>query len=256
MSIIFDLLDAGYSVIPTKGKIPLIKYAELRGQRTTHDQVKAWWQQFKPCNFAILTGVEHGLVVVDADDSNAVEFIKSVVHATPMRVLTRRGCHYYFRHPGFKVSSRRVMDDPPIDIKADGGIVTAPGSTHESGFIYRLDDGADIYPVVDLPIYQKAWFPEKPIPIPAPRPKVNLDQAGRAQRYLDRIPAAGSGARNMQTYKAAVAMANDFGLDQDTTLALMDQWNHRNDPPLPERELRTIVESAAKGGRLPNGSKL
>ena len=256
MSIILDLIDCGYSVIPTKGKVPLIKFSHLRGHRTTPEQVKSWWQQFKPCNFAILTGIEHGLVVVDADSDDAIEFCYSVLHETPMRVRTRRGMHLFFRHPGFKVSSRRVLDDPPIDVKADGGLVTAPGSTHETGFVYRLDDGADILPVINLPIYQKSWFPEKIIPIPVPRPRMDVGQHDRAQRYLDRIQGAGSGARNSQTYKAAVAMANDFALDQDTTLAIMADWNKKNDPPLTDQELRTIVESAAKGGRYPRGGKL
>lgn len=257
MSLILDLIDHGYSVIPTRGKIPLVEYKQYWEQKVSEDQVKAWWKQYKPCNFAVLCGKFHNLVVVDADTPEAVEWCYDNLHYTPMRVRTRRGLHAYYKHPGFRVKSRRALDEPPVDVKGDGGICTAVGSTHDSGFVYRLDDGADIVAPHDLPIFQKAWFPEAIIPIPVSLvANRSTDNYTRAQRYLDRIPTAGQGARNQQAFKAAAASIRDFGLGFNEGMALMMDWNQHQQPPLPEHELDTIVRSALSNGRYPMGSKL
>ena len=247
----------GYSPVPTRGKIPLIKWKEDYGfhlKRPTEQQVKELFEGLS-CNIGILTGKVHGVVVVDADSPEAIEYVRLTCCPSPMRVLSRRGMHFYYRHPGFPVTSRRGLDEPPVDIKGDGGICTGVGSVHSSGFIYQLDEDCDMISSRDLPPYLKSWFPEKPIQ-PPKKVEVKGDRMERAYRYLNAIPTAGKGSRNVSAFKAAVAMTHDFGLPVEAATALLGNWNLRNDPPLPEQDIDTIVRSSLRSGKQPFGSKL
>jgi hypothetical protein len=247
----------GYAPIPTKGKRPLIKWKEDYGfhlKRPTEQQIIELFKD-RHCNIGILTGKLHGVVVVDADSKEAVEYVRLTCCPTPMRIRSRRGMHFWYRHPGFAVTSRRGLDDPPVDVKGDGGICTGLGSVHESGFIYQLDEDADMVSVQSLPPYLKSWFPEAPV-LPPKKVKIEGDRLERAARYLRAIPPPGNGARNVSTFKAAASLTHDFALNLDEATALLNEWNLSSDPPLPEREVESIVKSASKCGKQPIGAKL
>lgn len=245
-----ELYAYGFSVIPMLDKKPMIAWKKLglANRRPTENEIQSWFQN--PCNIGILTGKYHGVVVVDGDTPDAVEYIESVTGGSPMKVITSKGAHLYFRHCGHPVKSlARIVDDPPVDIRGDGGVATAPGSIHASGIHYHLADGCDLVCAKELPIYNKGWFPE-PTPDIPPRRVQYSSSSNRAARYLDAIPGAGSGARNQQTFRAATASIRDFGVDYDEGLALLNNWNEtKNDPPLAMSEVKTILDSAMQGGR-------
>lgn len=247
----------GYSPIPTRGKAPLIKWKEQYGfhlHRPTEQQVRELFEGMA-CNIGILTGKLHGVVVVDADSESAVEYVRLTCQQTPMRIRSRRGMHFWYRHPGFPVTTHRGLDEPPVDIKGDGGICTGLGSRHQSGYIYQLDEDAEMVSIKDLPIYLKSWFPEKPI-LPPKKVDIKGDKLERAARYLRAIPPAGQGARNTTAFKAAVNMTHDFGVPPDEAEALLNEWNMMQDPPLPQTDIRSIVLSSVRSGKQPLGSKL
>lgn len=258
-------LDHGYCPIPTVSgtKGACIPWKTWQTARPTREEVESWWPEGIARNIALVCGAFHGLVVVDADDKEAVHFAKLQFGPTPYRVLTRRGMHLYYRHPGPGIhvqTKAHVYGEkgPAIDVRGDGGMITALGSIHASGVVYRLDNGADIISVRDLPLWDSHW-------VPSPRPMVppSLDRsfAGsgleRAERYLDKIEGAGKGGRNQHTFRVAASVVRDFGLSEEQGWALMSLWNaQKNDPPLPEDELRVIVKSCLQSGRAPLGAKL
>ena len=69
----------------------------------------------------------------------------------------------------------------------------------------------------------------------------------RAAAYLDGMPPAVSGSGgHSQTYAAATAMVQGFGLDADTAFRLLaDRYNPRCQPPWSNKELRHKVDDAA-----------
>lgn len=133
---------------------------------------------------------------------------------------------------------------------------TGLGSIHASGFAYRLDDGAEMLSVQDLPAFDPSWLPRVE-PIRAPVLDRSLDGVQRAERYLDACEGAGKGGRNANTFRVAASVVRDFGLSMEQGWALLSTWNgQRNDPPLPEDELRIIVRSCLQSGKRPLGGRL
>ena len=73
----------------------------------------------------------------------------------------------------------------------------------------------------------------------------------RVRRYLERTGQRGQGNRNNTAFVIAVWMLNDFELTDQVAWAYLVEWNDRNDPPLSERELRSVFTSAKRGGARP-----
>jgi hypothetical protein len=67
----------------------------------------------------------------------------------------------------------------------------------------------------------------------------------RARRYIAQIDAAVSGQDgHKQTFKVAMVLVEGFGLDAESALALMREYNERCEPKWLEKELQHKVESA------------
>ena len=67
----------------------------------------------------------------------------------------------------------------------------------------------------------------------------------RARRYLLTLPPAVSGQRGHDTtFHAACVLVKGFGLDRETALGLLREFNQRCRPPWSEKELRHKVEDA------------
>ncbi|HWQ08185.1 MAG TPA: bifunctional DNA primase/polymerase, partial [Holophaga sp.] len=149
-------LDFGYCPVPTIAgtKGACIPWKPWQTQRPTLADLVSWWPDGIRRNIALVCGVFHGLVVVDADDEEAVRFSRLQFAPTPYRVRTRRGLHFYYRHPGEGIhiqTKAKVYgpDGPAVDVRGDGGMATALGSVHQSGHIYRLDEGGDMLSALD-----------------------------------------------------------------------------------------------------------
>lgn len=159
-------MEMGLQPIPVglSKKVPCVDWKEFQTVRVTEDDIEAWFRDFSNFNVGIVTGAISGVVVVDADTPEAVEFCRKNGLDSPVQVRTRKGRHYYWRHPGngMRFSSRvhnaqtgkGFMDFPHLDFKGDGGYVVIPPS------INRKED-AD-YPYVwemacdwdDMPVWR------------------------------------------------------------------------------------------------------
>jgi putative DNA primase/helicase len=165
-----ELMRQGYNVIPTGAdKLPLIKWTEgernYQLERVTEAEVRDWWSRWPRANIGIVTGAISGIFAIDADDSPAVAKLRELGMPRTMVVRSRRGFHYYYKHPGFHVYNiRPFKDEFNIDVRGDGGIITAPGSVHHSGHIYVV---VNAEPIVDGP----EWILEKLREKLRPRPK-------------------------------------------------------------------------------------
>ena len=255
-----DYMDHGYWVIPTirGSKNAAVKWKEFQTRRPTYEEVHQWFKG--DVNIGVVCGAGSNTVVIDADDSAAEAWVRQNCLPTPFRARTSKGCHYYYGHPGGQVQTKaRVIPGINVDVRGDGGLATGIGSVHATGFIYTLDSGADLVSPDELPVFDPLWFPRPKMPQLQAREVgafAGLDRFDRATRYIQAIPGAGEGMRNQAAYHAAAAVVRDFALDFEQGLALLVDWNKRNDPPLPVTELAGVVRSCLTSGRMPIGAKL
>lgn len=263
------LHDCGFQVVvtPLKGKRPSIPWKVYQTERIPREQVEEWFAQGDH-NLVIITGRISNVVVVDGDSLPACQFIESHCSPTPFKVLTSKGAHYYFRHPGGDTvipNAARVLDIPPVDLRGDGGLIVAPGSTHMSGHIYQLAPGCDITPPPDLPVYQEDWFPEA---VKAPvtqfvRPVLRFngpsekDAYTQASRYMVGVPGAvaGAGGDNF-TYIQACRLVRGFNLSDDQALDILREWNKKCEPAWDDADLAAKVRHARAYGTGEFGSML
>lgn len=162
-----EYVERGMSVIPIRPdtKRPRIKWREYQERIPTEEEVMLWWEEYPDDDIALVTGVISGLVVVDCDNEDALNSATSEGMSSPCQVKTKRGTHFYFRHPndGVRRGPRagihsRGEDWPRIDgldFRGDGGYALLPPS---KGYEWRLAIDLDEAPV------WKDWRPkvEKP----------------------------------------------------------------------------------------------
>jgi KaiC/GvpD/RAD55 family RecA-like ATPase len=142
-----EAVERGWSVIPLSvtGKKPLNEWKKYQTQQTTLEEVEDWFENGAPTtnggrvdlfNIALVTGVISGVLVLDCDNAQAVEYAKKQTLTSPISVNTARGKHYYFAHPGhgqrFANKVGGVARDWPnlegLDFRGDGGYVLMPPS--------------------------------------------------------------------------------------------------------------------------------
>ena len=138
-------LALGWSILPikTRDKRPAIRsWREFQERQPTEEEVRGWAERFRECNIAVVTGRLSGLVVLDIDGTAGEEVVRRLNGGElphTLAVVTSKGRHFYFRHPGFEVRNfaRKLVE---VDLRGDGGYIVAPPSIHASGAIYRWDE--------------------------------------------------------------------------------------------------------------------
>jgi hypothetical protein len=139
-----------FSTDHRRGKHPCVPW----GEKATIKEhlIRAYWSQGRR-NIGIHCG-KCGLVVVDEDklgefkkyaDEHGVKIPPTLV------VATANGRHYYFAaredHP--LGNEEGAFQNYDINIRGVGGFVVAPGSTHETGVIYRIEVALPPAPIPD-----------------------------------------------------------------------------------------------------------
>jgi hypothetical protein len=156
-------LGLGWSIIPFAPRdkmphsklLPLAYNAEEGRDKATwkHYQaappamadVRRWCKADPELNIGIVTGRVSGLLLADADGPMAREWMEEQgAPHTPTAATSPGKRHYYFQYPpdgGRPYGNRTELlvfpDGSQLDIRAEGGLATAPGSTHPDGHLYE-----------------------------------------------------------------------------------------------------------------------
>ncbi|MGQ9825486.1 MAG: bifunctional DNA primase/polymerase, partial [Desulfotomaculales bacterium] len=239
-------LAHGFSIIPLRprDKRPALpSWADYQSRRATEEEIREWWSRWPDANLGIVTGTVSGLVVLDLDGPDAVDFVKRHgVSATPT-VSTGKGWHVYFQHPGQPVQNAAALGGVKgLDIRADGGYVVAPPSVHPSGRQYKWAKGRS---PGDLPLAPcPEWLLEilvnqgRAVSIPEPG---GDKEPGWVETLL-------RGVTEGQRDDATTRLAGHYlakGLPESEVIMLLLAWNRRNQPPLPESQVEKCVRSVA-----------
>jgi len=136
--------------VKARSKEPVGRWTE---EATTDPQTIVAWLAGTDLNYGIACGPA-GLVVVDEDDPGAADRLAQAcghdrLPAT-FTVTTGKGRHFYYAVNGTPVRNG-VRKVPGIDVRAAGGYVVGPGSTHPSGARYEVADGRDALPLPAWP---------------------------------------------------------------------------------------------------------
>jgi putative DNA primase/helicase len=252
----------GLSVLPWHyvdgAKRPAIRWKGLQQRRLSEQELTNQWSSNPMYNVGVVTGAISNLVVVDADDDDAVNWVADNLPQTEWSVETGRGMQFGYRHPGDPVRNRTKINSMELDLRGDGGYVAMPPSIHKTGTKYQWAFRAPTS-TETLPLYDPKWFPAKA------SPQFNVDLGGqidksrafnRASKWIaKRDPAVSGNNGDTHTFVTACQLVRDFGLPETEALTLMLDWNVANQPPWSTEDLAKKIRSAQRSGSAAIGSK-
>lgn len=241
-------LARGWPVIPLHGKLPAVCWKEFQKRLPTGDELRNWFTQHvePPTGLGVVTGSLSGLVVVDCDSRADAGFWQAEHGGSSHMASTGGGgVHlYYAMPPGEEVRNRAHLFGRRIDVRGEGGYVTAPPSKHPSGVGYEwlLFDGS-----ATLPLFNSSWLAQPMRESSFPR-TLETKRIRYALAYIRRIQAnTGEGGHNA-TFRAACRL-RDAGLSEDEALGVLSTWNETNaSPPWSTVELEHKICSAFARG--------
>jgi hypothetical protein len=282
----------GFSItppIPVGDKHPCLKWKQYQTARASLEQIAQWADDFPTFNYGIVTGRISGIVVLEADDHEAIELVTRRCPATPMMQITRKGRHYVYRYPKHlphvitraKLTVEGVKRN--LDIRGDGGLIVAPGSFWTKDGTtgrYRMVTPWKDIPWEDVPIFDPAWVELDAQKMQPPKGRehqeldVDIDEAAltdrqeQAREWLKYKPGAveGKGAENY-CFAIACELVHGFALAPEDALPVFMEWGTRKDQryasggyyPWDEEDLARKLDCAAshpdKDGR-PDGYRL
>ena len=234
--------NRGIPVLPCAegGKKPVVQ--EWTKKSTVDiDTIQKWWA-VNPYNVGIATG--HGIVVLDVDikhhegkygDETLQELEKEhgPLPDTWEVITGGGGRHLYFKCDDPDLGNR-VRFAPDLDFRGKDGVVIAPPSVHANGNRYVWEAAheprdTDLAPLPD-------WLHDLIL-------KANKTTE-KAKKEVPQYIRAGE--RNDTLFRLACSFRSK-GLTENEILPAMLEINYqRCDPPLPDREVKSICESAGK----------
>lgn len=235
----------GLSVVPIAAgqKMPPMgmQWADRQSTRPGLGRIRNDFATHPGAGVAIITGQISGVVVLDIDPNrasaetlDAMRKLMSSRWAKCPRVKTGGGgWHLYFAAPAVPLSNAvNVNGMSGIDIRANGGLVVAPPTKHQSGQLYRWEVPFTREALQPLP---QEFLPQAAEP-DAPRPNW-IEQALRG---------VGAGERNDTCARLAGYFLGK-GLAPDIVIQVLGDTFAKNcTPPMSALEVDTTVRSVYK----------
>lgn len=212
---------------PGDGKVPVLAWRVYQTRLPTPEELTAWFST-TPMNVAVVTGAISGVVVVDADDPDALRWCTAHLPYTPWQTKTSKGYHLWYRHPGVHVRNRARINTPTgklaIDVRGDAGYVIAPGSLHKSGVTYAAAGDWNA-PRERVPVFWPGWLARPSVAAPAPPRPHESSALERARRYLAAVPVPEIGCgSDAATLSMACRLVRGFGLSATDAETLLWEW--------------------------------
>ena len=234
------LAERGWRLFPCapRSKVPRLKgwQALAKSDLAT---IQQWAAKYPVCNWAVLTGSDSGVFVLDVDGEKgraSLAMLEAQHGPLPDTLSSRTGRvdggeHRWFKYP----SDREIRGNAGrlgngLDVRATGGYVIVPPSIHETGQPYQWAE--PLRPVVDAP----AWLIE-----------LLTDETGK----LRVTAAVGFGILTEGNRNDGLARYGGALRRKGAELAELEQkllsYNARHcQPPLEEKEVLKIAASMTR----------
>jgi hypothetical protein len=228
-----------------RGKHPRTRNG-LNNATRDPEVIRAWWEKWPSANVGILTGRESGLVVLDVDPDHdgdeSLAMLEEYNGSLPLTCTSLTGGggrHFLFAHPGDRDvrCTTKLGGYSGIDLRGDGGYIVAPPSNHESGSLYRWQEGQTPRgePLAPLPSWVISLRDDS-------QPTTEATPLGN-----DCIP---DGERNSTLTSLAGSMRHRGMTPGAIEAALLEDNRTRCQPSLSDSEVRGIAKSI---GQYPAG---
>lgn len=234
-------IKLGWAVIPLKGKLPLVEHGS-KDATLNEGQARFWWNKWPEANIGIATGQRFFVIDVDVKKGgeDSWDMLRSqygaVLPETIEQVTGTGGRHILYLLPDFPVRNSESKLAPGIDVRGSGGYIVACPSIHpETKRRYDWDGTAELedQKIAEAPQWLLRLIVE------AERRKPAAEAAKTPE-------AISEGSRNDTLFRAGSRLRR-FGWSVEEIFASLRVINvGRCKPPLPDSEVRTIAESAAR----------
>lgn len=230
--------EKNWSVFPinSQTKRPLIEWKTYQNNLATTKQIKEWWKTYPYAGIGLATGKVSNIIVLDIDGEEGRKYAKDKgISPTPC-VKTKRGEHYYFKHPGFTIQN--FAKKKGLDLRGDGGFVILPPSKHPSGIKYEWILSPEEEELADPHGWLLSLITKK-------KEQKKLPESELSQ-LLD-------GVKIGKRHDAATRIAGHYigkGLPTNEVIKLLHLWNEKNKPPLLNNELTRMVEDFSSARKV------
>lgn len=236
-----EYIDQGWSILPVKPseKRPyMTNWLQYQHIKAAKEMADSWFTSLTGAGVGMVTGRISGVVVLDVESYCSIS-IDELLRRYPTQMISRTGTggyHLFYLYPnGVSKIANRVGIFEGADIRADGGFIVLPPTRHPNGKLYE-------------------WVKKGPLGV-FPKALLDIQSQPKAQGdgwITEALRGVSEGGRN----DACARLAGYFfhkGLNADIVEALLTEWNERNDPPLPMREMRTTIKSIERSCAVVGG---
>jgi hypothetical protein len=253
---IVPLTDLGLRLFPLyeDKKLPAIT-GWIEAASKDPGRVIEWWNEprTKHANLGIATGEGSGIVVLDADDEEALDWCTDLFFGHPPHVRTKRGGHFYVQYPkGIDVRNSASKLFKGVDVRGNGGLVVAPPSV-VNGFRYQWESAWQ-FPIPCSETLRDWLSPQKPKREHAPQSHVVQASysgvpgkiATIVKNQIALVASAPEGMRNESLYQAAFLL----GSIQKSRVCSVRHFLHDlvSASSLPTKERDATAHNAWKAG--------
>lgn len=225
-----------------KGKHPLTKNG-FKDATLDEATIRAWWATWQDANIGCATGAS-GLVGIDIDprhggDESWRDLKPDKVSLETAIALTGGGGNHIVYKEGENAPIPTYVADqvsaplgPGIDVRARGGYLILPPSSHESGNEYAWEQSPFDHP----PLFLPTWLEERLTVRPQQERK-------EKQSYAKMLEGLNSGERNDRVFRMASAFRR-LDIPHDIAYELVDRLADACGPDFTREEARGRVDSA------------
>ena len=226
-----EYVNSGWSILPVKPeeKRPyMTNWLQYTHTRASKETVDNWFKNLSGAGIGVVTGKVSNMVVLDVE-SWCKTPITEILKSYPTQMYSRTGSggyHLFYQYPtGVSKVANRVGIFEGADLRADGGFIVLPPTIHPSGGRYE-------------------WI-QRGIPGTFPKALLELESQPKVQSegwITEALRGVSEGGRN----DTCARLAGYFfkkGMSYDIVEALILEWNERNDPPMPIKEVRATLKS-------------
>jgi hypothetical protein len=229
---------------PYIGKHPAIRWKSIDfSDRKNLSMLRAFWRE-KDDRFNI-GFVTNSFSVLDVDNRNgghhSLDHLQEAVGELPaeLSALSGNGRHIYVQDGGILSSATNILGLPGLDIKAKGGVIVAPSSTHRTGNEYKWETLGVPEPLPE------SWAVILGSGV-GTRSGSDLRNSSELPRELKPGDMVLEGTRNDTLFKLA-CRERGGGANYDAILAKLERVNANHCQPVLKRSMLThIAKSAAK----------